>query len=421
MARTELVRSSASLLASDVAAAVLTLVFLLLVARQGGPTARGVLAFVSTLPVLLSHGGTLGLNAASLYFARREPEQRDVLVTSGLTVGLSVGAVAAVAAFALFSARPGWVPDLVTPGLLAAGLACTGFLCAQVILEAALIGGGRVASVNLVRVVMPASSIAGIIILPLLGAPLAESAAVWAWIGGRLLGFAITVFFSLTYLGLAGLRRTRTHIRTLLRFGLPAHGSLLLDLPIRRLDTLVLGAVRGAGQIGLYTAAVNVAELLLYFARSVSSMLLTAAAARSEEDAKALIRRAMRYVVLGSTVASLGGALFAPQICVLLFGEEFESAAGPLRILLFGMIGFSVRWVYASGLSARGRPGLASAAALPPFLAIVGLNLVLIPSFGIMGAAWSSLISYWLGGVIMFFVNRRAGRKENRLDSGTMV
>ncbi|MGH2819092.1 MAG: flippase [Actinomycetota bacterium] len=419
LARTELVRSSASLLASDVAAAALTLVFLLLVARQGGPTARGVLAFVSTLPVLLSHAGTLGLNSASLYFARREPEQRDVLVTSGLVVGLSVGAIASVAAFALFSVRPGWVPNPVTPGLLAAGLASTGFLCAQVILESSLIGGGRVGPVNLVRVAMPASSIAGILVLPLIGEPVGGSAAVWAWIGGRLLGFLITVFFSVTYLGLAGVGRTRIHIHTLLRFGLPAHGSLLLDLPVRRLDTLVLGAVRGAGPVGVYTAAVNIAELLLYFPRSVSSMLLTAGAARSDEEAKALIRRAMWYVVLGSTVAAVVGAIFAPEICILLFGAEFESAAGPLRILLIGMVGFSVRWVYASGLSARGRPGLASVAALPPFLAIVGLNLFLIPRFGVMGAAWSSLLSYWLGGAVMFFVNRRADRKESLLGSGT--
>lgn len=406
--RSELARSSLSLFTSDVAAGVLTFAFLLLVARAGGPTTRGVMAFITTLPVLLSHASTLGLNSANLYFLRREPQLKQALIVTSLVVGLVVGALLALVAWAILQLRPGWVPGSVSQALLSLGLASTSFLTAQILLEAALIGDRHINPVNLLRVAMPLISIAVFVALSLRAGGADGTAAVVAWLAGRFAGFVGSVVYSVRRIGIAGLEGVRRTLKPLLRYGLPAHAGLLADLPLRRFDTLVLGASAGAAQVGIYTVAVNVSELLLYLPRTATSVLLPSGATRSDRDARRLTRQMVLVVTGTGTLVAAAGLLLADPIVRLLFGKEFAASGVPLRILLIAMIGMSIRWTLSTGLSARGRPGLASAAAAPTMLAVVALDLLLIPPFGVAGAAWASLVAYWVGALILFVVDGRA-------------
>lgn len=400
-------RASASLVASDVAAAAVYFAFVLLVARLAGPVDRGIVAFVTTLALLLGYGSTLGLEAANLYFAGSRPESRRGLATTSIVVGIGSGSLLALGAWALFAWQDQWIPAGTSDAILVATLASTGLITAQVSLDAALIGSGAVGPANAVRIAIPVTSVVIYLGTYAVTGDAGAGVAVGAWIAGRTLGIALAVGSTAVRIGLVAPRRALVTAREALRYGLPAHVGMLASLPIRRFDTLILGATRGAFELGIYTAAVNGAEMLMYLPTAVATVLVPTAAGWPAQEVRRIVRRAMLVVVLLTSIAAIAAAALAPWLIRFVFGPEFSGATTPLRILMVALVGTSVRILANAGLLACRRQGLASTMAVITLFVIVALDLALIPPFGAEGAAWASAVAYWVGGIGAFAAFRR--------------
>ncbi len=91
-----------------------------------------------------------------------------------------------------------------------------------------------------------------------------------------------------------------------------------------------------------------------------------------------------------------------------MYGNAFVPAVTPLRILLVGIVASSFLQVLSSLLLGSGRLQLLVWATAMGFAINLGLNLVLIPRFGMNGAAVSSAISYSVTGLVLSMVARRA-------------
>ncbi|HEX2296466.1 MAG TPA: glycosyltransferase, partial [Actinomycetota bacterium] len=401
-------RASASLFASDVVAALAYFAFALLVARLAGPAARGAVAFVTAVPLLLAYASTLGLDAANLFHAGREPALRPVLVTASAVVCVLAGSAFAAAAWGVFDLSPGLVPGSVSDALLAAGLAITGLMTVQIALDAALIGSGETASANLVRIVVPITAVVLYAGTAAVTGRSGAAIAVAAWVVSRAAGCVLALVLSARRIGLAGPRELRRATPRLLRYGLPAHVGSLADLPIRRFDTLMLGASRGAAELGIYTAAVNGAEVMFYLPTAAGSVLLPAAAPLDAAAARSLTRRVLLIVVTATGLAAAFVAATAPFLVRVLFGPEFAESVLPLRILALGVVGASIRIVLEGALLARRRQALSSAVTVLTLVVIVALDVVLIPRYGAVGAAAASTAAYWVAAVFMYAAFRRA-------------
>jgi O-antigen/teichoic acid export membrane protein len=99
------------------------------------------------------------------------------------------------------------------------------------------------------------------------------------------------------------------------------------------------------------------------------------------------------FTVAGSFVA-LGAAAFATDIVRILLTPEFEPARHVVPFSAFAAVLYGVYTLAGTGLNVEGRTTwiatiFAAAAALN-----VGLNLVLIPNFGFMGAAYATIAGY---------------------------
>jgi O-antigen/teichoic acid export membrane protein len=85
-------------------------------------------------------------------------------------------------------------------------------------------------------------------------------------------------------------------------------------------------------------------------------------------------------------------------------------------VLLPGAVSFSVGKVMISYLAGRGHPGLISIGTIASLVLNVALNIVLIPLFGIVGAALASLVSYTFQAVVaLTFASRLSGLSPFRL------
>ncbi|KAA8996985.1 flippase [Affinibrenneria salicis] len=197
------------------------------------------------------------------------------------------------------------------------------------------------------------------------------------------------------------LRHQRRYSRYLLRVGLPLAVSSLSIVIYTRIDQIMLGNVLGEHSVGLYSAAITLSQGWVFVPIAlITSMMPGVARARSPAGQEARIRLLYLVVLLLSLPVILLLSLCAGPIVILMFGEHYRAAAGILALCsvtsLFSVLGtISYRAIVLFG-------GYRFIAIKMPLAALVNvlLNVLLIPRYGITGAAVSTLITEF----ISFFV-----------------
>lgn len=123
-----------------------------------------------------------------------------------------------------------------------------------------------------------------------------------------------------------------------------------------------------------------------------------------------------RTVLWTTALGALALALLSRWIVLLLYSEAFLPAVGALQALLVGIVALSAGRVLANDIAGRGFPALNIYTGLVAVATNVALNLLWIPRFGIVSAAWASTVSYtvsFLGA--LFFYCRHSGNRWTKI------
>jgi O-antigen/teichoic acid export membrane protein len=169
-----------------------------------------------------------------------------------------------------------------------------------------------------------------------------------------------------------------------------------------RLDQGLLEHFRGPAEVGIYSVAVYVGEMLWLLPGAITPLLVHSSAADAadpERDRTAV--KAVKVGVLLTLAAAIPLFLLADPLLKLLAGGEYSGSGPALRALLPGIVAFAPGAVLAGDFIGRGKPHWnTQASALT-----VAVNLIagwfLIPRYGPVGAAWSSTIAYSVGAGVM--------------------
>lgn len=221
-----------------------------------------------------------------------------------------------------------------------------------------------------------------------------------AYLLGLALSLAVQVAVALIVLRRAtgwSLAYSSLEHRHLLRSGLPALPYLGSALATFRLDRYLVGALAGVGPAGVYSVAATVSEAARQLPNALGQVLLFGRA--SGKVSRHLERRARMLVVCAVAGALLLIGTTAEPIVHGLFGNDFAGAVGPLRILLVGEL-FIAAWLVDSRILIGGnRLGAASMTTILSMGVLFLGDAVLIPQYGIEGAATASVLAYataWL-------------------------
>jgi O-antigen/teichoic acid export membrane protein len=201
------------------------------------------------------------------------------------------------------------------------------------------------------------------------------------------------------------------------RYGAKAQVGSFFQFLNFRLDLLMLSFFVSLANIGHYAVAQTLAELVCYIgiAFQISVLPILAGANGAERDAKTS-SDALRHHGVIAFVLMLVNAVFAPLVLLYGYGSAFRPALIPLFILLPGMWFMGTGSLVVGDLRGRGRPGLASTVKGGVALVTIGLDLALIPQFGILGAAVASTLAYTTFGIVSLVVlSRISGVSVRRL------
>jgi O-antigen/teichoic acid export membrane protein len=200
-------------------------------------------------------------------------------------------------------------------------------------------------------------------------------------------------------------------VEPLFRRSFPLVVNILLGLLIYNSDLLVLRYFRDSTTVGWYSAAYQLISFLINMSSAYSYSLLPSLTQASAATGE---RRELYMTALAQTFAvslpiAVGGALLASEIIALVFGPQYQPSALPL-VVLIGSIPFMLyKDVAMIALVVSGREkAVMRITALGVVFNLVG-NVVLIPRFGMVAAAGTTVATEVLRCVLMAACARRDG------------
>lgn len=180
--------------------------------------------------------------------------------------------------------------------------------------------------------------------------------------------------------------------RASLSYGVRIQFGALFRVASGRFDVLLLSFFVAHATVAYYAIAQIVSELVLLMPRALATVLLPVVA--SDRRANDLSTSTLRMNGTLSLIALLTVAACGPALILFGYGASYRPALLPFLILLGGIWFVSAGNLVTSVLSAHGRPGLGSFLVAFEGVLTVGLDVLLIPRFGTVGAAVASVISY---------------------------
>ena len=188
----------------------------------------------------------------------------------------------------------------------------------------------------------------------------------------------------------------RHFVKPALLFGTTAHASNVITFLNYRLDVTLVNILAGTAAAGLYSVSVRIVEQLWVFSTAFVTVVFPKMASMgdSESERKEYTAYMGRSVFLVTLAAALCLATFVEPIIRTFFGEEFLDCIRIIYIFLPGVITMSLARVLAHDLAARGM--VAKNLIIAIFALIINIvgNILLIPIFGVYGAAIATSISY---------------------------
>lgn len=202
--------------------------------------------------------------------------------------------------------------------------------------------------------------------------------------------------------------------RPLAQLALTMGAVQVVQLISYRVELFVLDRSRGVGQVGVYSIAVQTAEMLWLIAGSMTTAVTGPALQDDEKRAAGLIgKTAVKAFVYSAAVAVAVGAA-VPFAFGPLLGHGFSSAGTPLRLLLPGTAVYAPVTVLVVYLSVRrGKPRLSLAVSVVGLVGTLVAALILIPRYGASGAGAASSIGYAAGAVVACYFFVRLARRPD--------
>ncbi len=370
------------------------------------PEGRGELAAIVLWAGIIAELGNLGLHDALLYrAATRSASPRSLFAASMVLIGIlsvvliAIGLVVvplifknhsaevqAIAIVFLCAYLPTYFTSLFTSGMFQGNLQMTTW--------------------NVLRALVPTTYLVAIVALWLIWeAGVAEFAA--AYITSQAVAGGVGLYL-VARRGWMSWKADFTVIRSLVVYGLKVHvGEVFYSLR-QRIDQALISLWLPAADLGIYAVALTVANGPLIMVYTLANVAFPKISQQQTTGGKlAVFGRYLRF----SLAVALGLILvlwaLVPWLLPLVFRAPFAPAVPITNILLLGTLPLAAKLMFQQALKAWDRSLVVSRAELVGLCVAVIAIFTLLPAFGLIGAAWSLVLSQLATALMMGFSLQR--------------
>ena len=321
----------------------------------------------------------------------RDPARERPVMGTALSINLATSlAISLVTAVVL--GRTSWVPDPVANAILRRMVPFLPVLILSESFRCALLGQRRM------RAAGAAMTIAAVLSLLLV----TLSAWRWnlpGWTAAQIASFFLALVCVTIPLGsVLSVRWDSAIARRLAGIGVFAFLGQMTGQLILQFDTLaVSGLLKDPETTGVYNSAALVAQQLLVVPGAILTVAFPMVAQTRNDPARLrsyYIEISRKLALLSVAVSVIAGVAAYPLFGLM--GARFLKSLGPFRVLLLGFVARSLYTLDNTYLDALGRTDLTFASGLFAAATTIGLNLWLIPHWGMMGAAWATTLAMFI-------------------------
>jgi len=190
--------------------------------------------------------------------------------------------------------------------------------------------------------------------------------------------------------------------REVVRMSLPLSGTSLLVAILNRVDMVLLQKMSPSADVGLTRVAhygsayrvPNLAERVPQMAMSTIFPMMISLAATDIAALRRLYRKSSLQLAAVALPMVAVVTVAAPYIVRVWMGPEYAPVVPLMRVLIWASALLYVALPPANLLIALRRQRINFWMMIPATLLNIALNLLLIPSFGALGAAWATVAAY---------------------------
>ena len=212
---------------------------------------------------------------------------------------------------------------------------------------------------------------------------------------------ALLYFIVLFYQSKFRFSISSNELNNVIRYSAKVHiGSLLTEVEYR-LDIFILLFFLNATAVGIYSIGVTIAQILWYVSNSVNTVLFPYLTSTSKKNVDFFTVRVLKYNFFINIFILFGLIIIGFPLVNLLYGTMFSEAYFVFLVLSPGLLSDTIARSLAAWLKGTNRTLTLSKISSVSLVVNILFCIILIPYWGVYGAAISSVISYTLRAVLL--------------------
>lgn len=193
----------------------------------------------------------------------------------------------------------------------------------------------------------------------------------------------------------------KVHIKYIVSYSFPLIPYSLSNVILAQFDRIMINNIVGSSSAGIYSLGYTIGSLLaMVIAATLTAIFPQAMKFFEDKNYKRMDLLVSRIFSI-EIILALGLILFGKEILFLLADEKFHIAANVIPIVVVGYIFYGMSVIYGLYVVNSKKMIYLSISVLSAGMINIFLNLIFIPKYGYVGAAYTTTISYFL----MFFLN----------------
>jgi len=396
-------QNSFIVLGSKVISLLISICSGIIIARTLGPEGKGVLSIAFLVPTLLCTFFTFDSSVGIRYYVAKKPDQVGHIIKGSFAYGGFLGIALVLLCYLALIPFHKSISQKIAIDILAIAILLVPFIIASNLFSAVLLGMQRFFTASVISLTSIGTYTLLILVLSQISITIK---------GVVISKLATSFIITLLFIMVLWKGKLITHqvtldvkiLKDIIKYGLKSYPGTIAQFLNYRLDFFLVAYFLSFEQVGLYALAINWSELIFYLPDSMAMVLFpTIASSKSIKDSNELTAIMTKAVIIITLIGSIFICLFAGKLIPFLYTDKFLNSIYPLFILLPGVIMLSVWKVIIADLAGRGFPQYKSITSTIGVVSNVMLNIVLIPLYGINGAAIATAISYSLTAVLSIY------------------
>jgi O-antigen/teichoic acid export membrane protein len=186
-----------------------------------------------------------------------------------------------------------------------------------------------------------------------------------------------------------------SYIKTILDFAWPFIAVTIFMTVIANVDTIMLGQIKSAAEVGLYAASERIVQFLsvIPIFIGISTFPLMSKTEADPVASARIFEKTMTIILAVGFPIAIGGMLFSGKIMTMLFGPQYAAGGIVLAILMLSVLADFPNILISNIIFAKNLQKKFIIATAVGLLVNIAMNIFLIPRYGAIGAASATVVA----------------------------